>query len=99
HQVKAGPVALGRSSGVALTMFHAAVDKAWVLNSWDRMMIPVPFSRVLVRFGKLIRVPEDAGDDDMERYTGELQASLDRVCEFAEANVNKVGSSEFPYSK
>ena len=99
HKVKPGPVALGRSSGVPLTMFHAAVDKAWVLHSWDRMMIPVPFSRVLVRFGQLIRVPEDAGDEDVERYNGELQASLDRVCEFAEANVNKVGSIEFPYSK
>jgi len=96
HKVKPGPVALGRSSRVPLTMFHAAVDKAWVLNTWDRLMVPVPFSRVLLRFGKLIRVPSDASDEDIERYTVELQASLDRVCEFAEANVSKVGTSEFP---
>ena len=97
HKVKPGPVALARSSGLAMTMFHAAVDKAWVLNSWDRLMIPKPFSRVLVRFGKLIPVPKDATDEDLERYTAELQASLDRVCEFAEANVSRVGTSEFPY--
>jgi lysophospholipid acyltransferase (LPLAT)-like uncharacterized protein len=95
--VKPGPVALARSSGVPLTMFHAAVDKAWVLNSWDRMMIPMPFSRVLLRFGKLIAVPADATDDDVERYSGELQAALDRVCEFAEENVSRVGTEEFPY--
>jgi len=99
HKVKPGPVALGRSSGVPLTMFHAAVDRAWVLNTWDRLIIPAPFSRVLLRFGKLIPVPSDAGDEDIERYTAELQASLDRVCEFAEANVSKVGSTEFPYYK
>jgi lysophospholipid acyltransferase (LPLAT)-like uncharacterized protein len=97
HKVKPGPVALARSSDVPLTMFHAAVDKAWVLNSWDRMMIPKPFSRVLLRFGKLIHVPEGANDEDVERYTAELQASLDRVCEFAENNVSQVGTSEFPY--
>lgn len=97
HKVKPGPVALARSSGVPLTMFHAAVDKAWVLNSWDRMMIPLPFSRVLLRFGKLIPVPTDASDEDVERYTAELQAALDRVCEFAEANVSRVGTKEFPY--
>ncbi len=97
HKVKPGPVALARSSGLALTMFHAAVDRAWVLNSWDRLMIPMPFSRVLVRVGKLIPVPEDATDEDLERYTAELQASLDRVCEFAEANVNQAGCTEFPY--
>ena len=99
HKVKPGPVALARSSGKPLTMFHAAVDRAWVLNTWDRLMIPVPFSRVLVRAGKLISVPEDASDEEMERYTAELQAALDRVCEFAEANVSRAGTSEFPYYK
>jgi len=99
HKVKPGPVALGRSSAQPLTMFHAAVDRAWVLNTWDRLMIPKPFSRVLVRFGKLIPVPSDASDEDVERYTADLQASLDRVCEFAEANVGKVGTEEFPYGE
>ena len=97
RKVKPGPVALARSSGVPMTMFHAAAEKAWVLNTWDRLMIPLPFSRVLVRFGKLIPVPTDANDEDIERYTAELQASLDRVCEFAEANVGRVGTAEFPY--
>jgi len=97
RRVKPGPVALARSSGVALSMFHAAVEKAWVLNTWDRLMIPKPFSRVLVRFGKLIPVPADASVEDIERYTAELQSSLDRVCEFAEANAGRVGTSEFPH--
>lgn len=97
HKVKPGPVALARSSGLPMTMFHAAVDRAWVLNTWDRLTIPAPFSRVLVRVGKLIPVPEDATDEDLERYTNELQAALDRVCEFAEAHVKDAGSSEFPY--
>jgi len=96
HRVKPGPVALARSSGVPLTMFHAAADRSWEIRSWDRMVIPAPFSRVLVRFGKLIRVPAGATDEDIERYTAELQSSLDRVCEFAQVNVNKVGTAEFP---
>ena len=99
HKVKPGPVALARSSGVALSVFHLAVEKAWVLKTWDRLMIPMPFSRVLVRFGKRIRVPHEATDEDVERYTTELQAALDRVVEFSEANVGKVGSSEFPIYK
>jgi lysophospholipid acyltransferase (LPLAT)-like uncharacterized protein len=75
-----------------------AVERAWVLNTWDRLVIPKPFSRVLVRFGKLIPVPTDARDEDLERYQQELQESLDRVCEFTEVNVQKTGSSEFPYT-
>ena len=96
YKVKPGPVALARSSGIPLTMFHMAVDRAWVLSTWDRLIIPKPFSRVLMRFGKLIPVPPEASDEDLERYQQELQDSLDRVCEFAEANVNRVGSPEFP---
>ena len=99
HKVKPGPVALARSSDVAMTMFHAAVDKAWVLNSWDRLMIPIPFSRVLVRVGKLIHVPGNASDEEVEFYTAELQTALDRVCEFSEANVSRAGTNEFPYYK
>jgi len=99
HKVKPGPVGLGRSAGLPLSVFHVGVDKAWVLNSWDRMMIPKPFSRALLRFGKLIQVPADASDEDLARYSDELQASLDRVCQFAEANVSKVGTSEFAYEK
>jgi lysophospholipid acyltransferase (LPLAT)-like uncharacterized protein len=99
YRVKPGPVALARSSGVPLTMFHMAVDRAWVLNTWDRLIIPKPFSRVLMRFGKLIPVPPDTSDDDLEHYQQELQNSLDRVREFAEENVSKVGGKEFLYFK
>ncbi len=97
--VKPGPAGLARSSRVAMTAFHAAVDKAWVLRSWDRMMIPKPFSRVLVRVSQLMPVSADGGDDDLDCYSAQLQESLDRVCAFAEANVNKVGELEFPYYK
>jgi lysophospholipid acyltransferase (LPLAT)-like uncharacterized protein len=97
YRVKPGPVALARSSAVPLTMFHIAVERAWVLNTWDRLIIPKPFSRVLMRFEKLIPVPPDANDSELPRYEAELQAALDRCVEFAQANVDKVGTGEFPY--
>src|SRR5262249_27254244 len=43
YQVKPGPVALAKSSGVPLSMFHIAVERAWVLNTWDSLIIPKPF--------------------------------------------------------
>jgi hypothetical protein len=42
-------------------------------------------------------VPEDVGSEELERYNGLLQSSLDRVKAFAEANVARVGSLEFPF--
>jgi len=89
YKVKPGPVSLSRSSGVPMGTFHIAVESAWVLNTWDRLVIPKPFSRGLLRFGKLIPVPSEATDEDIERYQQQLQDSLDRIREFAEANIQK----------
>ncbi len=99
HKVKPGPVALARSAGVSMTAFHMAVEKAWVLNTWDRLIIPKPFSRVLMRIGRLIPVPAETSDEELDRYEQELQETLERICSFAEANIQKVGSAEFPVMK
>jgi lysophospholipid acyltransferase (LPLAT)-like uncharacterized protein len=99
RKVKPGPAGLARSSGAAMTAFHAAVDKAWILRSWDRMLIPKPFSRVLVRVSNLMPIADGASDEDLNHYSAQLQESLDRVSSFAEANVSKAGTQEFPYYK
>ena len=85
YVAKKGPVLLARMSGVPITAFYVAVESAWVLNSWDKLVIPKPFSRIYVRFAKKIFVPPEADDDDQERYQTEMQAALDRVTAFAES--------------
>jgi lysophospholipid acyltransferase (LPLAT)-like uncharacterized protein len=93
---KPGPVVLARATGVPMAVFHIALEKAWILNTWDRSMIPKPFSRALMRVSSKIPVPAGANDSQKEQLHAQLQAALDRVREFAEANVSKVGSAEFP---
>ena len=97
HIVKPGPVILARATGVPMVGFHIALSDAWVLNTWDRLMIPKPFSRALMRVCRQIPVPCDADDLEREHSLGKLQAALDRCREFAEANVGKVGTAEFPW--
>jgi lysophospholipid acyltransferase (LPLAT)-like uncharacterized protein len=94
---KPGPVLLARASKVPMAVFHIAIEKAWVLNTWDQLMIPKPFTKALMRVATLIPVPDDIGSEDIEGYNALLQASLDRVKAFAEENVAQVGSEEFPF--
>jgi lysophospholipid acyltransferase (LPLAT)-like uncharacterized protein len=77
-----------------MVVFHIALDRAWVLKTWDGAMIPKPFCRALMRVSREIPVPRDGGD---EEYLGELQAALDRVRIFAEENIANAGTAEFPY--
>ena len=93
YVAKPGPVLLARSTGVPMAAFYVAIDRAWALRTWDRCLIPKPFSRALLRMSQPIFVPHDG---DREHYLGELQAALERVRRFAEENVPKVGSAEFP---
>ena len=76
---KPGPVLLARMSGAPILCFYLAVERPWILRTWDRMMIPRPFSKVHVRWTKLIYVPADASDEQMNEYHHEMQESLERA--------------------
>jgi len=93
---KPGPVLLSSKTGVPLVPFHIALEDPWRLPSWDKLMIPKPFSKVLVCLGRQIHAPLDAEDSQMQAVQAELQSGLERVRDFAEANVHRVGMSGFP---
>jgi lysophospholipid acyltransferase (LPLAT)-like uncharacterized protein len=84
YVAKPGPVLLARNTGAPIYCFHIALEKAWVLKSWDQFMIPKPFSRALLRVGKLIRVPTDLDNTAIAGYHAEMQSELGRVRQFAE---------------
>jgi len=60
------------------------------------LLIPNPFSRALMRVSRKIAVPPDANETERERSLQALQAALDRCREFAEANLHRAGSPDFP---
>jgi lysophospholipid acyltransferase (LPLAT)-like uncharacterized protein len=67
-----GPVsAEGRASGTWVGCFYALPRRAWELKSWDRFLIPKPFSRVVLTWPA--HVP--AG----EVTPATVQAALDRA--------------------
>jgi hypothetical protein len=68
-----------------MAAFYVALSDAWVLKTWDALMIPKPFSRALVRFSAKIQVPSassdgganDAGaNDTASGKTGEQMAEF-----------------------
>jgi len=96
YVAKPGPVLLARATGAPMVAFHIAVENAWTLNTWDRVMIPKPFSRALLRISRRIVVPAHADDAERERFHAELQAALDRVRAFAESHVKHNAEFEVP---
>lgn len=91
YVAKPGPVLLARNTQVPLVVFHIAIEKAWVLKSWDKFMVPKPFTRAVLVTSKFMQVPKDADSAAHERLHAEMQAALDRVRAAAENQLQTQG--------
>ena len=93
YVAKPGAVLLARKTGHKICCFHVAVERAWILKSWDRMMIPKPFSRASFYITSPLAVPADATDEELEAWRQKVQADLDRARHGAEAKLAASGRS------
>src|SRR5215470_8586059 len=89
YVAKPGAVALARKSGYKICCFHVAVERAWILKSWDRMMIPKPFSRASFYITSPLEVPPDATDEQLEASRQQVQVALDRARTEAEEKLER----------
>jgi lysophospholipid acyltransferase (LPLAT)-like uncharacterized protein len=89
YVAKPGPVLLAKKTGCGIVCFHFAVERAWRLNSWDRLMIPKPFSRAAGWGSTTLRVPPDATEQEITALNQQMQTMLDRCRERAEAMLTK----------
>lgn len=64
--VKPGLISLAQHAHAAVCPTFVHYERAWTFNSWDRFMVPKPFSPVVIRFGQLIFLPENLEPDEFE---------------------------------
>jgi lysophospholipid acyltransferase (LPLAT)-like uncharacterized protein len=66
-EVKAGLIRLANATDAGIVPFYVSADRAWYLNSWDKFMLPKPFSRVSLHFGDMIRLQSVERPEDFEK--------------------------------
>jgi lysophospholipid acyltransferase (LPLAT)-like uncharacterized protein len=76
---KMGPVKLAHMTGVPIRVFHVQPERFWALRSWDRFMLPKPFTRVVVSWAKDLIVPAELPPEEFEHKRQELDAALERA--------------------
>ena len=74
REVKPGIVRAAQRVGAQILPLHAEVDRAWMLRSWDRMVVPKPFASVRVGYGEPFRV--DSGPDGLARGIARCESAL-----------------------
>lgn len=74
--VQPGVIKLAQSAAVPIVPIHLRFSKAWHLKSWDRFVIPVPFSRIHLTFGKILHIPKHLDPETFETLRLQLQNTL-----------------------
>ena len=67
-------------TGLPIIPVMWSADKFWQLRSWDRTIIPKPFSKIVYLYAKeFILVPEDASREECENCRQLLDDTLNRM--------------------
>jgi len=79
YQTKMGPIKLAQTTGAPIGAFHLLPERAWVMNSWDRFLVPKPFTRIVVSWAQWTHVATDLEPDQFESKRQELNDAIERA--------------------
>ena len=77
YQTKMGPIKLAQMTGAPIGAFHLQPERAWTMGSWDRFLVPKPFTRIVVSWGPWTRVPAGLPAEAFEPKRAELNAAIE----------------------
>ena len=93
---QAGVIEAARRSGRPILPFAWSTAPRLVAGSWDRFLIPLPFTRGVILAGAPIRVPQDA--EDVERWRVAVERVLTELTDEADRRVGRpaIPAAEVP---
>ncbi|MFO7970367.1 MAG: DUF374 domain-containing protein [Desulfobacterales bacterium] len=77
--VKPGLLVISKGLGMPVLPTIISAEKKWVFNSWDRFIVPKPFSRVIIRFGDEINIPKNLQGPDFENKRFSIEDDLKKL--------------------
>ena len=89
-----GILTIAKLAGRPIVPTAAATSRFLALNTWSRLTINLPFSKLAFALGEPIHVPPDAGRDELEglrlRLQDELNEATRRAYELAGADMSRI---------
>jgi lysophospholipid acyltransferase (LPLAT)-like uncharacterized protein len=84
---KIGVVTLARLAERPITPVGFSARPCLRFRSWDGTLLPLPFARVVCRYGEALKVPGGADDEEEERIRAELDRRLDALTDDLDAEL------------
>jgi len=76
HRCQPGIIKLAQSTGAPIIPIRIQCAAMFQLATWDRFIVPTPFSRVRLVFDTPVHVPADACEDTLESARARLERAL-----------------------
>lgn len=91
YEAKKGMVLLAQKTGLPLMPIMMSAKPAITLKkTWDRTLIPLPFSRVVVIYGEPWMLPKQATKTELEGFRKDVETTLNRMRKAADQEVGYV---------
>lgn len=79
YHAKPGGVMLAQQVGGGVGIFYAAATRVWQLRSWDRFLIPKPFSTIVVCWSRPVPVPPQGDEISREACRAAVEQALEQA--------------------
>ena len=83
-KVHPGAIYIAQRSGMPIMPISNSAKHRWNLSSWDRFLIPKPFSKTVIMLGQPIYVAPEATPEQLEEKRRELEQQLSDLTDKAD---------------
>ncbi|MBI5249255.1 MAG: lysophospholipid acyltransferase family protein [Desulfomonile tiedjei] len=90
RKVKMGIVVVAKETGHPVVPMVSWATRQIQFRSWDSMILPLPFSTVVMAFGKPTIVPQGLTNDDYENLRQEIESNMLAASEQVEEKVRNL---------
>ena len=79
YQCKPGVAMLAQLSKAPMLPMAYAASSSWHLTSWDRFMLPKPFSHIVIGVGQPLTVNREDSQDEFVEVCNEMNRRLEQI--------------------
>jgi lysophospholipid acyltransferase (LPLAT)-like uncharacterized protein len=76
YEIGPGIIFLAQKTGVAVLPMNVEYSSCWRVKSWDRFIVPKPFSKIRTIIGQPHRVKSTSTDEEFEAERRRLQNAM-----------------------
>ena len=85
-----GVINIARLANATIIPVTYSVSNRKVLGSWDRFIVPRPFSNGAIVWGQPIHVPKNTKPEEIENYRQKIEDELNAICVEADIHCGQI---------